>query len=176
MAHRDMGNSTGTVFWITGLSATGKTTVGSLLAQNLQAIGRQAIFLDGDRIRNILGNHFGYSRAERLQLAKTYASLCLELSTQGFDVVCATISLFHEIHQWNRKNIPLYREIYLVVPEEELLRRSRDKAGGNWTDNIVGIDIPAEIPLAPDLIIPNHGTMTPEKTAEKITKLENVKC
>ena len=44
------------------------------------------------------------------------ARLCRLLAGQGFDVVCATISLFHEVQRWNRENIPNYREIYLRVP------------------------------------------------------------
>ena len=45
------------------------------------------------------------------------------LAAQGFDVVCATISLFHSVQRWNRANIPNYFEIYLRVPFEELTRR-----------------------------------------------------
>ena len=45
--------------------------------------------------------------------------LCRLLASQGTDVVCATISLFHEVQSWNRDNIPGYCEIYLQVPMPE---------------------------------------------------------
>ena len=51
------------------------------------------------------------------------ARLCRMLASQGGDVVCPTISMFHEVQRWNRENIPGYREIYLRVPMEELQRR-----------------------------------------------------
>ena len=53
------------------------------------------------------------------------ARLCRMLASQGADVVCPTISLFHEVQRWNRENIPGYREIYLRVPLDELRRRDR---------------------------------------------------
>ena len=89
------------------------------------------------------------------------ARLCKLLSDQGTDVVCATISLFHEVHRWNRANIPLYHEIYLRVPAEELHRRDvkgiyRTARQGVLTD-VVGLDVTAEVPESPDLVIDNHG-------------------
>ena len=76
------------------------------------------------------------------------------LASQGTDVVCPTISLFHEVQLWNRQNIPGYREIYLRVPMEELRRRDAKgiyaaAARGDLRD-VVGLDVPAELPEAPE--------------------------
>ena len=104
---------TGRVFWITGLSGAGKST----LARALQARLPQSILLDGDELRAVLGaTASGFDRQSRLELARTYARLCGLLAGQGHTVIMATISLFHEIHAWNRENLPGYREIFLDVP------------------------------------------------------------
>ena len=73
------------------------------------------------------------------------------------------ISLFHEVQRWNRENIPGYREIYLRVPIDEL--RRRDSKGiyasaqrGDARD-VVGVDLPAELPGPPDLVLDNHGDL-----------------
>ena len=93
--------------------------------------------------------------------------LCRMLAEQGFDVVCATISLFHEVQRWNRENIPRYHEIFVRVPLEELKRRDTKgiylaaTAGG--AANIVGFDIPAETPEAPDLILDNDSSLNPRR-------------
>ena len=91
------------------------------------------------------------------------ARLCRLLAEQGADVVCATISLFHEVQRWNRENIPGYREIYLRVPMLELQRRdSKGIYAGSQrgdTRDVVGLDVPAEAPEAPDLVLDNYGAL-----------------
>ena len=113
----------GRVFWITGLSGAGKTTVGMELWRRLRTAGRSAVFLDGDALRTVIAEDLGHDTEGRRRSAMRNARLCELLAEQGDDVVCATISLFHEVQRWNRENIPGYREIYLRVPMDELRRR-----------------------------------------------------
>src|SRR6202020_2502960 len=103
----------------------------------------------------------------RRQVAMRNARMCRMLAGQGQDVVCATISLFHEVQRWNRENIPGYREIYLRVPLDELRRRDRK---GIYADprNVVGIDLPAEAPESPDLILDNHGSLDVPAAVDRI--------
>jgi cytidine diphosphoramidate kinase len=115
--------SAGRVFWITGLSGAGKTTLGRELSSRLRAAGRPVTFLDGDALRSAIAEDLGHSAEDRRRSAMRNARLCRLLAEQGVDVVCATISLFHEVQRWNRENIPGYREIYLRVPIDELRRR-----------------------------------------------------
>ena len=103
--------SPGRVFWITGLSGAGKTTLGQELRSRLRASGRPVAFLDGDALRTAIAEDLGHSAGNRRQSAMRNARLCRLLAEQGSDVICATISLFHEVQRWNRENIPDYREI-----------------------------------------------------------------
>src|SRR5580700_128682 len=113
----------GRVFWITGLSAAGKTSIGRALSADLRSCGRTVIFLDGDTLRAAVSNDLGYSIENRRAAAMRNGKLCRMLAEQGFDVVCSTISLFHDVQRWNRANIPHYNEIFVRVPLEELKRR-----------------------------------------------------
>lgn len=151
----------GSVIWITGLSGAGKSTIARGVVEKLRSCGNAVIFLDGDELREILGATAGnvknHGRDGRLNLARQYALLCQLIASQGFTVVIATISLFHEVHTWNRANLPGYFEVYLKVPIEEL--RRRDPKGiykrfnsGELTD-VAGLDLPIDEPEAPDLII-----------------------
>ena len=159
------------VYWITGLSGAGKTTLAKLVVGGIKSLKEPVFMLDGDVFRMIFDQAGSHGRESRLDLAMSYSRLAKELSEQGIWVVCATVSLFHDVHDWNRKNIKNYREIFLSVPLSEL--RSRDskkiysKADRGELINVVGIDIPVEQPLNPDLIIYNSGKMTP-KDAVKI--------
>jgi adenylylsulfate kinase-like enzyme len=155
--------SSGRVFWITGLSGAGKTTLGEELGNRLRAAGRRVIFLDGDALRAAIAEDLGHSAENRRKSAMRNARLCRLLVEQGHDVICATISLFHEVQRWNRENIPGYREIYLRVPIDELQRRDCKGiyAGAQRGDarDVVGLDVLAEVPEAPDLVLDNYGAL-----------------
>lgn len=165
----------GTVFWITGRSGSGKTTLGHAVADGLRQRGRPALLLDGDVLRGILGGHHGHSREERLQLAMTYGRLAAEVAAQGIDAVCATISMFHSVRDWNRTHIPRYREIYLRVPATELERRDPRglyaQARTGTLDGMVGVDQHMEEPLHPDLVLDNYGPLTPDAAVAHILRL-----
>jgi glutamine kinase len=165
---------TGHVFWITGLSGAGKTTIGRQLWQRLRAAGRSAVFLDGDALRAAIAEDLSHGRDSRRRSAMRNARLCRLLASQGEDVVCSTISLFHEIQRWNRENIPGYCEIYLRVPLEELRRRDGKglytAAARGTASNVVGLDVAAELPEAPDLVLDNHGSLDCDAAVERIWK------
>ncbi len=161
--------SPGRVFWITGLSGAGKTTLGQRLCTWLRAAGHSVVFLDGDALRGAISEDLGYSAGDRRKSAMRNARLCRLLAEQGTDVVCATISLFHEIHHWNRANIPGYFEIYLRVPLEELRRRDyKGVYAAAQNGHAVGVDIPQEVPEAPDLIIDNYGAVDLDLALERV--------
>ena len=155
----------GTVIWITGLSGAGKSTVARGLESCLARAGLPVVLLDGDVIRTLLDER-GHGRSDRLSLALTYAALCREIALRGAHVVCATISMFHAVHDWNRANQPRYLEVYLKVPMAELRRRDPKglyaRADAGEISDMVGVHIPAEEPRDPHLLI-QHG---PDCTAE----------
>jgi len=166
----------GTVWWITGLSGAGKSTVGRLVRDALTRRGRPALLLDGDTLRHVLGEESAHSDEDRRRLAMTYARLAREIASQGIDAVCATVSMFHSVRDWNRANIPGYKEIYLRVPMAEVERRAphglyaRSRRGEQ--PNVVGVDIRAEEPASPDLVIDNFGEIDPARAVERILMLD----
>lgn len=164
--------STGKVYWVTGLSGAGKTTIGKLFYEKLKSKELNTVFLDGDTLRQIFGNDLGYSLDARKKSAMRNSRLCKELSEQGINVICATISMFDDCRLWNRENIKKYKEIYIRVPMEILVQRDQKKlysrAISGEISNVMGIDIDFEEPKNPDLIIDNTGEYKPEILVEKI--------
>jgi adenylylsulfate kinase-like enzyme len=156
----------GGLIWLTGLSGAGKSTVAELLDRRLRADGLTPVRLDGDRLRAIMPVRLGYAPEDRRRLARWYSRLAAELAGQGHLVICATISLFHEVHAWNRAHVTNYLEVWLRAPVTELRTRRDALYGG--TSDVVGVGIEPEFPVQPDLVIDNHPPVTAEKTAELI--------
>lgn len=152
--------SRGIVYWITGLSGAGKTTLGRLLYRDQKAEKENVVILDGDELREIINNK-DYSKEGRKQVAKQYSKMCKMLSDQGIDVVICTISMYDEVREWNRENIENYCEIFIEVPMDELIRRDQKKlysrALKRELTNVMGIDTDFEAPKNPDIKINNDG-------------------
>lgn len=157
----------GTVYFFTGLSGAGKTTVGSLFYQRLKNTKPNAVYLDGDEIRVAFGEDVGYTNDERLRWAGRIFRVCRLLSDQGIDVVCCSIAMFDTVRRWNREHIPNYKEIYIRVKKETLIQRNQKGlyTGGR---NVVGVDLPFDEPQSPDLVLQNDGERTPLELVEEI--------
>lgn len=168
------------VYWVTGLSGAGKTTIAQALTERLRDEGVPVLLLDGDEMRQIFGDTARFDAASRRDLSMRYARLCRMITEQGIAVVCATISMFDATREWNRANIPGYVEVYVRVPIEELKRRdskriySRAEAGE--LTEVMGVNLPFEEPKTPDVIIDNHGDLTPQQAVEQVMRhvAENV--
>ena len=157
--------SEGRVYWVTGLSGAGKTTLAVSLVAVLRGRGRAAVLLDGDQLREVLDAQSGHGRDARFALAMRYAKLCKVLSEQGIDVVIATISMFREVYAWNRQYLPDYVEIYLNVPLGELRRRDPKgiyrRVDAGTQNDVAGVDLPVEPPESPDIQIDHQDGSTP---------------
>jgi adenylylsulfate kinase-like enzyme len=152
----------GRVLWITGLSGSGKTTIARSVVESLRERETPCLHLDGDRLREVFADpNYGFDRQSRIAGAFRYARLAGMAAEQGLVVVVSTISLFHEVHAWNRANLPGYFEVFLDVPEE--LRRARDPKGlyrdhdAGANRSMGGLDLALELPAAPHLRIENSG-------------------
>jgi adenylylsulfate kinase len=160
----------GTVYFFTGLSGAGKTTLGGLFHRRLKAHKANVVLLDGDLIRPVYLEDIGYDETARRKGAQRTFRICKMLSDQGIDVVVCSICMYSDVRDWNRKNIPNYREIYVKTSRETLLRRNQK---GLYTtgQNVVGVDLPFDEPKTPDIIIENDGLETPETIVARIEQV-----
>ena len=148
----------GKLIWITGLSGSGKTTIGKKVYHALKKKYINTIFLD--------------SLQDRLQNAKRIHRMCKFLISQNFHVVCATISLFKEIHKLNKAKIKNYYDIYIECQEEELIKRNQKnlykQALMKKRKDVVGINYEYDKPPNPKLILDNNKKNNLKKKVEII--------
>lgn len=166
----------GQVIWITGLSGSGKTTVAETLRQQFIKLNLNPILLDGDILRENFkkddASQESYTRKERVALSRQYSLLCKNLSSQGFTVIVATISMFNEIYSWNRINLPNYFEIYLNVPMQELKKRDPKniykRFASGYINNVAGLDLQVDQPSEAHMIVRFKEDQTKEQIVDSI--------
>ena len=136
------------------------------------------MMLDGDSIRELITNDgtANFSRAARLKNALLYAKLCKLISSQGHTVVMATISMFQEIYDWNRKNQVRYFEVYLKTTLKELQKRDKNHIYSHFEagkiKNVAGFDIEVDEPTKADWTIISDNTSSKALSSQLMAKLK----
>jgi len=72
----------GFTIWLTGLSASGKSTIATALEQHLLHLGLAAYRLDGDNVRFGLNEDLGFSEKDRNENIRRIAHVCHSLNQQ----------------------------------------------------------------------------------------------
>ncbi len=155
------------VVWLTGLAGSGKSTIGKSLYTKIKTHKPNVVYLDGDELREILGI-YDYTRQGRILTAKKRCDIAHFLSKQGIIVVVTTISMFDEIYAYTRERLGNYFEVLIDCPINELIRRNQKSlytsALEGKIQNVVGIDIPADMPNPHMKIDNTHQNNLEQKT------------
>ena len=165
----------GIVFWITGLSGSGKTKIGEKIKKDIIKNYGPTILFSGDDIRNIFDLK-KYTFKDRLKIVKQYGSLCKNLSNQNINVIFCVVGLMKKVRSWNKKNIQNYLEIFIKSPINKVRKLSKKKIyKKKYIQNVVGLDIKPEYPNNPHIIIKNDFKDSIEKKAQElISKIKKI--
>tara|TARA_Y100001958_G_C21094401_1_gene446479 strand:+ start:198 stop:734 length:537 start_codon:yes stop_codon:yes gene_type:complete len=158
----------GIVFWITGISGSGKTRIGKEIKKEIIKKYGPTILFSGDDIRKVF-NIKKYSFKDRLRIVKYYCKLCKNVSNQKINIIFCVVGLVHEIHNWNKKNLNNYLEIFIKAPLNKVKKLSNKKIYKTKSKkNIVGLDIKAEYPKKPHIILNNDFSKNIKKLSKKL--------
>ena len=149
----------GKIFWITGLSGSGKSTIGEKLKPSIEKKYGKTIIIHGDDIRDIYQFKF-YSKSKRLKLGKANSDLCNLLSKQGLNIIFTTVGLFGELFDYNRTNLNNYTEIFIKTDIKKLLKNKKKLFYKIKTKNVWGLDLKPEYPKNPDIILENKFNLS----------------
>lgn len=161
----------GFVVWLTGLSGSGKTTIGRSLQAQLQEMGLAVELLDGDEVRRQLSPDLGFTKNDRETHARRVVYLSRLLAKNRIITIVSLIAPYRAFREYARKEILDYVEIYVKTPLETCIKRDpkglyKKALKGEITD-MTGIQDPYEEPINPELVIETER-LTVEESAEHI--------
>jgi adenylylsulfate kinase len=161
--------------WITGLPASGKSTIAAKLIAQLDAQGVDVALLESDELRKIFTPHPRYDPEERDMFYRQMVYVGVLLTQHGIPVVFDATANRRLYREWARQQIPKFVEVYVECPlttctardPKGIYRRARE----GEAQTVPGLQAAYEAPEKPEIVL--HGDKdAPEDAARSvITKL-----
>jgi len=164
--------------WLTGIPASGKTTISILLRDYLQKKNMPVIILDGDEIRKTVSKDLGFSPQDRKEHNRRVIEIAKLLVKNNFTVIIPLISPYKETRDLARKELPNFIEVYVKASLDTCIKRDPkglyQKAKNGEIQNLTGLQAPYEEPINPEIIVDTEKN-SPEQCLGMITlKLQHL--
>ena len=143
--------------WLTGLPASGKSTVARALAAELAGKGIRAAVLESDAVRREISPQPKYDDAERDAFYSTLAYLARVLVLHGVPVIVDATANRRAYRDRARVAIPRFLEVHVRCPL--MVCQARDPKGiyrrgaEGAAQNVPGVSAPYEPPLLPEVVV-----------------------
>ena len=167
----------GCVVWLTGLSASGKSTIATELERELFNLGRHVYILDGDNVRHGLCSDLGFSPQDRKENIRRVGEAAKLFADAGIICVTAFISPYRSDRELVRAIVEKGRfiEVYVNAPIEVCEARDPKglyaKARAHQIKEFTGVSAPYEAPTAPDLELRTDQATVAESVARIVEYL-----
>ena len=151
------GDSKGYAIWLTGLPASGKSTIAAALRPQLEGLGYVVEVLESDAVRRVLTPTPTYSQAERDLFYRALAFMGARLVAHGVTVIFDATANRRAYRDFARTLIPKFIEVAVECPLELAMQRDykgtyrRGQQGESTT--VPGLQDPYEAPLNPEVTI-----------------------
>jgi adenylyl-sulfate kinase len=150
---------TGFVVWITGIPASGKTTLAQGLQRALKSLDREVLLLDGDEIRRAVSADLGFSRTDRDENVRRVADLAAKAASRGRVAVVAMVSPFAAARVAARRRVEVGRFVEVHCACMPSVAAGRDPKGlyeraqKGELNGLTGVDAPYEPPVKPEVVV-----------------------
>jgi 3',5'-nucleoside bisphosphate phosphatase len=167
----------GLCVWLTGLSGSGKSTIGRLAAGELRDLGHRVEVLDGDDVRQNLCAGLGFSREDRDVNVRRIAWVADLLTRNGVITFVAAVSPYRGARDEARARMgERFLEVHVRASVEECERRDvkglYSKARAGEIEAFTGVSDPYEEPQSPELLLDTEQVTPLESAARLIALIE----
>lgn len=156
-----MNEQHGFAVWLTGIPASGKSSVAGELVKKLRARGVSVAVLESDEMRKILTPQPNYGEEERDRFYRQLALIGQMLTRSGVNVIFDATANKQAYRDYARKLIEKFVEVYIECPLEICAARDPKgiyaKARLKQATNVPGMQAPYERPLTPELTLNGQG-------------------
>ena len=160
--------------WITGLPASGKSTIVSSLRPQLEALGLTVEVLESDEVRRLLTPQPTYAPKERDLFYRALAFTGQRLVARGVTVVFDATASRQMYRDWARSMIPRFIEVAVECPLAVCMKRDRkgtyEKGLRGESTTVPGLQTPYEAPANPELRI-DTTCISADDAAKQICEL-----
>jgi adenylylsulfate kinase len=141
---------------MTGLPASGKSTLAARLARRLHELGREPLVLDGDRVRALLVPRPGYDEEGRDAFYQTLVGLACEAARQGLIAIVAATAHRRAWRDRARAEAPRFVEVHVATPLDECRRRDPKRLYAQLAEDgaLPGVGAAYEPPTCPEVVAP----------------------
>jgi adenylylsulfate kinase len=148
----------GVAVWMTGLSASGKSTIAVETEKVLIGMGKAVYRLDGDNLRHGLNSDLDFSEKDRYENIRRAAEVCALFVDAGLIVLVSFISPLASMRSLARaKTGHSFIEVYVKADVETCEKRDPKglykKARTGEIPDFTGVTAPYEVPQSPDLVL-----------------------
>lgn len=160
----------GFALWMTGIPASGKSSITRELVEKLAARGISVVVLESDEMRRILTPEPTYGLEERDAFYRSLTLIGEVITRSGVNVIFDATANRRAYREFARTLIPRFVEAFVLCPLEVCMQRdpkgiyrraATDKAG-----TVPGMQTPYEPPLHPEITL--DGRKPPETEADSI--------
>jgi adenylylsulfate kinase len=159
----------GIVFWITGISGSGKSMLSKSICSFIIKKFGPTIILSGDNLRRIFKLK-KYDKESRFENGKNFSKFFKIIIKNKINVLFSVVGLFHKLHKFNRKNFKNYIEILIKADFKKAEKRKKKYFYKKGIVNVWGRDINPELPKKPHIIIKNDFKKNKNYLSEELIK------
>ena len=163
----------GILFWITGLSGVGKTSIANKIKNQIENKYGPTLVINGDDLREIFKLE-SYSQSKRLEYGKIYCNFLKFLTDQNINIIFTVVGMFSSLRKWNRQNIKNYVEIF-IRSDIKIIKKKQKKNLQEFKKKYSWIGYFSQYPEKPDILIENNFTKSINYLSKQIIKKSKLK-